>query len=349
MTEPQQIQISDVHRISDKLRVGHPLLLQKEISQEKTTCHVMGWEPGLYLALFVPARIGQLGFVFPGNAVLLRFVRLGKVYGFAAKVLESYSEYDLVLVEWPKRLEEVGLTSEMRLEINMQVNACVMKTTGLEFLPPQPLKILDISKGGCRLCVSNNPANTATYFNDRHIQIKLPAQGLAQPVNIKAQIRNTSVSGDELELGVQFGPDQDQELAMVRESLIPKASLEDFLTPVITKAKKEAKPKKVKPKVILKTRKPRGPTKAPLAKGMARYGEENQLEEFSKEVHLEDVTVDVICDLLQVKKIEGSMSAKVKCRQFVREWVQNKGWAAARERRSFLLSHCKKISGISIS
>lgn len=342
-TERHQVFITDKYKMTQKMRVGQSAILQKEISQEKSLCTFVGWDPERMLILSMPSKVGQLGFLYSSNAVVVRFLFLGKVYGFVSKVVDVLKEHDLVVLDWPRRLEEVELTREMRFEVQMTISASLKKKSNNEFRPEESIKLMDISSGGCRLSVARSPDNLESYYSGREIEMMIPVSGKTDPAPVRAHIRNTTVTGECLELGTQFKPGQDQVLELVRETLIPKAALEGLLEPV---APEEPKPEpKPKPPPRLKMSKP-APSAA--AQRMARQQHDEALAELSQEVDMEEVTADVVADLLGVKSIGGSMAAVTQCRQFVRDWVQNKGWEEAREKRLFLLSHCKKITGLQI-
>ncbi len=348
----QQVFITNRQQIAQRLRVGQSAILEKELSHEKSLCTILGWEPEHMVLLSLPSKVGQLGFLHTSNAVVIRFLFLGKAYGFVTKVMDLIRDHDLVLVSWPRRLEEVELTREMRFEVKMNISASLKSKSGPEFQPEESIKLLDISTGGCRLSVARNQDNLESYYSGREIEMRIPVAGQTDPAPVRVHIRNTAVTGEDLELGTQFRPGQEDVLERVRETLIPRAALEGLLTPEPSEAEPKPAPAE-KPKAPPRPRpakKPAPSTAAPppAAQRLARHYESEALAELSHEVDLEEVTIDVVADLLGVKSIGGSMAAVVQCRRFVRDWVQNKGWEEARERRLFLLTHCKKIEGLQI-
>ena len=132
-------------------------------SGKKAKSVVRGWRENEYVLMDIP----KFNFPFPVNAYLkavwvIRFIRQGKVVGFKANGLESFSTYDLFLLEYPKNIEVHSLRKQLRANLSLPVLLFSSSEEGVK-LPSRGMS-MDISLGGMRLKVPDELDTSRPYF-----------------------------------------------------------------------------------------------------------------------------------------------------------------------------------------
>ncbi|MCP4644634.1 MAG: hypothetical protein GY851_29595 [bacterium] len=139
----------DTQSIEEALEVGRAVIFhaaerQSEGARIKT--FIRGWQRGSYILLDV-AETAKAPLLHEGQECVLRFVALGKVYGFSAAVKDvgMGSFNTCVRVSWPHDVSAIRIRQEER--VSTQAPCTVLSEIGAEAVG----EIQDVSAMGCRV------------------------------------------------------------------------------------------------------------------------------------------------------------------------------------------------------
>ncbi|MBI5521402.1 MAG: flagellar brake protein [Desulfarculus sp.] len=363
MKERQSVVVQGPAQIEDTLQVGLQVIVQKEVGQERTWAKLVGWVPEGVVILDGPAQWVGMGQLFAQNRLLVRFVSLGSFYGFTAKVLTVIKSPLLVILEWPKQLDKVPLSSETRCVVHVPIHVAPLNRDGSQSTACEAL-LTDISLGGCQAKGKRAGLPLADFQQGRLVRISLQVPLFPQALDVLAQVRNTQITGSEVVMGLRFEEGQAPALErmhlllapMLRLCLEPAAGLAGGLPPAPAPAAPAPTPAPASrpgPALPLDT--------APLAAQAGRdqpppadgprvfeVPEHLRVDTTATKVTLEDMPAERAAAILGVRGLGGSMAAMVKARELVRAWVEKHGEPAVRERRRLLLSECAAIQGLKL-
>lgn len=204
--------ITNPSDMADTLEVGGYVLVQKEMGSQKTWCQILGWIIGKFLFLDGPSLWVGRGNLFKGNAILGRYLRLGRLYGFKCAVHEVVRDPLIVIVEWPEQVEAITLSSEMRAKTSFPVTLMAAGVAGGGQIEA---KLRDLSPLGCQLAIDSPPeeAKNLSQGDTAQLMITLPPED--QATALKADVRNVQARGRELLLGLRFQPGQPEVLTKI--------------------------------------------------------------------------------------------------------------------------------------
>jgi len=194
--------------------VGLEVALQKDISTGQNWAAMAGWLAGKAVILDGPRALVKQGILFGGNAVRARYLHLGRLYGFAANVLQVWREPMLVVLDWPERVEMMPLGSERRVSTRMSTNLTLMHAGGRT--SSFAAQIDDLSRSGCRVRVERDRQTDRRFEPGSQIEITLELPGWDKPVAMKAEVRNVLTREGFLSLGSKFS---EKEQAREREAI----------------------------------------------------------------------------------------------------------------------------------
>lgn len=358
--------IGDPAAMVTSFQVGLELIVQKEVSQEKQRANLVGWTAGEYLLIDGPSQWVAMGQLFAQNRLLVRFIALGQFYGFAAKVVTVYKNPLLVVLEWPRNLERIALSSENRYALSTPVEVAGQAGDG-GYGEPHPGLLNDISKGGCQVRVKRTPEAARDFFQGSQARLDLNLPGRNAVTSIRAQVRNTQRTGTDLIMGMQFLEGQDAALGLTQMYLAPQLRIEGMQAggdeppaPAAAPASKAPpEPRAGAPGVAYSAGPPAGRTPAaPVARRATVQGpspssppvpDDLRVDTTTTPISLEEMTAERAATVLGVSAVGGSMLAVLKCREMVRAWVEKYGESAMRERRGVLLRECARIPGLELT
>jgi hypothetical protein len=365
MTQRQSLTVSDPARIEAVLQVGLQVIVQKEVGQERVWARVVGWLPEGAVILDGPAQWVGVGQLFAQNRLLVRFLSLGSFYGFATRVITVLKSPLLVVLEWPKQLDKVPLSSETRCVINVPTQIAPRNPDG-SYGPAGEALLADISRGGCQARGKRGDLAAADLSPGRPVRLTLAVPNFPQPLEVQAQIRNTQVTGSEVVMGLRFEDGQAKTLERLQLILAPMLRLggdngvseapaaESAPAAAPVKAAPAAPPA---PKIVTSLALDTQPLAARSASKTPPPGdgprvfavpEELRVDTTATKVRLEEMTAERTAAILGVRALGGSMAAVIKAREMVRAWVEKYGEFSVRERRRLLLRDCATIQGLKL-
>lgn len=352
--------ISEPGAMAAAFQVGLELIVQKEMSQEKQRATLLGWTAGEFLLLDGPAQWVAMGQLFTQNRLLVRFISLGLFYGLSAKVLTVFKNPLIVVLEWPRGLERIALSSENRYALNTPVEVAGQVGED-QFGPPHPGILTDISRGGCQVRVKRTPDSARDFFQGSQARLDLALPGRNAQTAILAQVRNTQRTGTDLIMGMRFLDGQEAILGLAQMYLAPQLRLEEKQAvnvaespappaPACAPEPPPRPPRPAAPPAPPSPPAPPPPQPAPSAPlpPTEPVPAELRVDTSATPITLEDMTAERAAGVLGLSALGGSMLAVLKCRELVRAWVEKYGETAMRERRGVLLRECARIEGLEL-
>ncbi len=169
----------------------------------KATGVLVGMVPDEYLIIRVPAIPGILGRLDEGNSIIVRYVYAGNVYGFASTVLTCIQKPALMcFLTYPSAVEAVNLRRVQRMD-------CLLPASVKTDRGEHKAVIVDISLGGCRICLDNDAVESSFFDVGQTIGISFHLTCTAEEQVINGKIKNLKRDSKFSEMGVQF--DQESE------------------------------------------------------------------------------------------------------------------------------------------
>ena len=142
-----------------KAEIGTTMLATFSRTSQPFKAIYVGMEPGSYLILRFPPGTGIHDHLFEGNALVVKYVHGGKVYGFRTEVMAYLYKKRIILVvlAYPEIVETVALRKEQRIDFLVPARLTVAGE-GLDGF------IVDLSPSGCRFAMDVTPEHIPYDF-----------------------------------------------------------------------------------------------------------------------------------------------------------------------------------------
>jgi c-di-GMP-binding flagellar brake protein YcgR len=181
---------------------------------------LVGMVPGEYLIIRVPAIPGILDRLDEGNTIVVRYVYAGNIYGFTSTVLTCIQKPALIVfLTYPFSVETMNLRKGQRTECRFPAS---VKTDSGDY----KAVIVDISLGGCRICLDHEALESSSFDIEQTIGISFHLTGIAEEQVIDGKIKNLKKDRQFSEMGVQFNQENEAVLSNVTLYLESFAKLE---------------------------------------------------------------------------------------------------------------------------
>jgi c-di-GMP-binding flagellar brake protein YcgR len=163
-----------------------------------------------FLIIRVPAIPGILSRLREGDPIVVRYVYSGNVYGFTSKVLTCIQKPALIVfTEYPTSVESMNLRKARRMECLFPA-VVDMQGRGHKAV------IVDISIGGCRICLENESGDSSSIDVQQTIGISFFLTGTTEEQVINGKIQNIKKDDKRTEMGIQFDPENEAVLDNVK-------------------------------------------------------------------------------------------------------------------------------------
>ena len=172
-----------------------------------------------YLMIRVPAIPGILSRLNEDDLIVVRYVYAGNVYGFNSTIVNYIQKPALIVfLTYPATVETVNLRKAQRVE-------CLLPATVKTERGDYKAVIVDISQGGCRVCLDPGASESVSFDIDQTIWLSFHLAGIAEEQVINGKIRVLKKDSQLSEMGIQF--DQENESVLDNVKLyIETASLQ---------------------------------------------------------------------------------------------------------------------------
>ncbi len=163
---------------------------------------LVGIIPEVCLMIQVPAIPGILDKLSGGSPVVARYVYAGNVYGFASAILTyTHKPAFIVFLAYPTSVETINLRKTKRMECILPAKLIILDKifNGV---------ILDISTGGCRLCIEYDPVESPVIDVGNGIEVRFHLTGISEEQIIGGKTQNLKKDNRLAEIGLAFDRDE---------------------------------------------------------------------------------------------------------------------------------------------
>ena len=159
---------------------------------------LLGIMPNEYLMIRVPPIPGILSRLNENDLIVVRYVYAGNVYGFNSAILNYVQKPALIVfLTYPIVVETVNLRKTQRVE-------CLLPATVKTDRGDYKAVIVDISQGGCRVCLDHGASQSSSFDIDQRIGLSFHLAGVAEEQVIDGRIRVLKKDAQISEMGIQF-------------------------------------------------------------------------------------------------------------------------------------------------
>lgn len=183
---------------------------------------LVGMIPHEFLIIRIPTIPGILGRLDEDALIIARYVYAGNVYGFSSTMLfYIHKPALLVFVTCPATVETVNLRKTHRIECRFPA---MLKTD----LGDYKAVMVDMSLGGCRICIDNGATESSSFNVNRMIGLSFYLAGIAKEQVINGKVKNLKKDDQLSEMGIQFDQENKAVLNDVKLYIDSFATLQFF-------------------------------------------------------------------------------------------------------------------------
>lgn len=181
--------------------IGTDVVMQFPGITGKLKSSFVGIKANKYLILETPQLLGIEAKIQGGGAVTIMYVCDGTVYGFRSTILHVLeSPIELLFISFPETVESHDLRSTERVSCYLPAELAV---DGDDIMYDGIL--LDISATGCRFNTGSMPRKKVGRVQvGTKVQLNSELFGIDGKTIFTGEVRNLTVDGSKLSLGVQF-------------------------------------------------------------------------------------------------------------------------------------------------
>jgi hypothetical protein len=194
--------ISAVYEVESSLSIGETVLMQGKLRDNPVKAVLAGWIASDCILLSPPLSILAAGQFVKDEFLLIRYLFLGKVFGFETIVRKMVLDPPMVIVSWPDQVEVASISREVRLRARMEVLIVLYNEAKQEV----PIKghLIEISKGGCRIKIPWNSDYMEYCIPGSMLELHLGLHHDRDPLKVSCIVRNFSKQGSHANMGLQF-------------------------------------------------------------------------------------------------------------------------------------------------
>ncbi|MDR1396436.1 MAG: PilZ domain-containing protein [Desulfarculales bacterium] len=194
--------ISTIYEVEGSLAIGETVLMQGKLRDNPVKAVLAGWIASECVLLSPPLSILAAGQFVKDEFLLIRYLFLGKVFGFETIVRKMVLDPPMVIVSWPDQVEVASISREIRLRARLEVLIILYNETKQE-VPVKGL-LIEISKGGCRIKISWNNDYMEYCIPGSLLELHLGLYHDKNPLKVSCIVRNFSKQGGYANMGLQF-------------------------------------------------------------------------------------------------------------------------------------------------
>ena len=205
------------------LNIGIGTRMQFQLGEKGQEFKAAGFLAGMisdeYLMIRVPAIPGILSRLNENDLIVVRYVYAGNVYGFNSTISNYIQKPALIVfLPYPAAVEIVNLRKAQRVE-------CLFPATVKTDKGDYKAVIVDISQGGCRICLDHGASQSSLFDIDQMIRLSFHLPGMAEEQVIESRIRVLKKDAQLSEMGIKFNEEDKDVLNNVKQ-YIETASLQ---------------------------------------------------------------------------------------------------------------------------
>ena len=197
------------------LNIGIGTRMQFQLGGKGQEFKAAGFLAGMisdeFLMIRVPAIPGILSRLNEGDLIVVRYVYAGNVYGFNSTISKCIQKPALIVfLSYPDAVETVNLRKAQRVE-------CLFPATVKTDRGDYRAVIVDISQGGCRVCLDHGASQSSSFDIDQTIGLSFHLAGVAEEQVIDGRIRVLKKDAQLSEMGIKFDEEDKAVLNNVKQ------------------------------------------------------------------------------------------------------------------------------------
>ena len=192
-------QVSDIERT---LCMGETVIIQGKLRSQPFKVTLAGWVAGEMIIISPALAVLAAGQIIKEEFLLVRYLMLGKVYGFETTALRVVLDPPLVVLEWPPLVEVAAVSKEMRQPAKLPVVVVFFENE--QIIGSNDATMVELSLGGCRIKTSWQNDLMENYLPGNKVRVETPLGNPAAPLKMECTIRNFSRQGNLAVLGLQL-------------------------------------------------------------------------------------------------------------------------------------------------
>ena len=175
------------------------MFLQRDEFRESLKTRLIGIVPGAYLIIATPESDGDSEIRAGGTEIIIRYIFRGEVMGFRSSVIVAIENpFRLTFISYPDRIESMSLRKEKRVDCSLP-SMLTVENSEINGI------VSDLSVGGCRFTAKlEEPPARGEFALDSLSSIVFSLPGSEGFLRIDGKIRNSVLSPDRVDLGIQF-------------------------------------------------------------------------------------------------------------------------------------------------
>lgn len=194
------------------IEIGTRIMLTIEGVPDHLKCTFLGMDIGNCLIIKLPNLRAVQHRLFNGAHVVLRFISLGKIYGFRSQVLGVYAsgELTIVFISYPPQMETQNLRQGLRVDCYIPAKAKIGENEVEGF-------ILDLSIGGLKFaCKGLLAKEMDNYERGDPIAVSFYILGIEQLKTLHCTVRSVAEKNGKTIIGVAFAHLEDDVAATIK-------------------------------------------------------------------------------------------------------------------------------------
>lgn len=209
---------SNTENIPFNIELGCQLFVQSQESNQRIPSFMIGVIPQSGLIIKTPYAPGAENYFGTGSEIVIRYVFMGEVFGFRAKILATIAfPFRLTFTTYPEKIEKMSLRKKQRILCNIPAQL-VYSSFDLKGV------VVDMSSDGV-LFTSKMPEDGSTIPLRLNMEIALlmPLMGIEGKTKLEGAIKNIRQSEKGIQFGIAFqnlSQDLEQKLNKYVETII---------------------------------------------------------------------------------------------------------------------------------
>lgn len=198
-----------------RIKLGTQVIIQFEGDDTRIKTLFVGMEAGNYLILRIPRQAPVDRLLKEGKPLVGRYADEGSIYGFKATFLgHCRMPLRLLFVSYPKRVENVNLRKEPRIDCHLPAEVSVHDGTWI------PGFLSDLSFGGCKFIAKEQKNFCGDPVEPgQEVTIRSPWFKKSGIHHIDGIVRNVGPDQSKIVIGIQFAETDSEASRNLRECI----------------------------------------------------------------------------------------------------------------------------------
>jgi len=199
MAQEKSLEGRPVRGMHLNIEPGGQLLIEFRGRDERVKSTLVGMETNEYLVIRIPEFAQVKSKLIEGNYVVVRYVSLGCVHGFRARIM-GYTQLPVpvAFLSYPQAIETINLRKKLRV-------ACYIPAIAVAEQHELKGVITNISSEGCRFKFKIAANDSAPVLRvDTPLVLSFPLLGNEGVHSCGGEVRNVQRANQKISMGIRF-------------------------------------------------------------------------------------------------------------------------------------------------